>query len=380
VPTATSSPTPVASATATFQPVGGFNGLVKGVDGVLPEPGQDSLLWNLWLCTDPANDGIDNDGDSTIDNEESDCDQNGEGHLAVLERVFSALDCDTRNDDDDNDGRPVDGSAADGSTSDYVGSNPREECAQPTLQDYIDDLVDKNGGEEPEGLGGLEFQLKFDHKIFDITVVPSADWTNGRAPNCSITIVTENDIRFGCVSTNPWISDGVDNDGDTDVDEGDEVLPGIPQATGQLAAVVHVLPEADLPFRIQPGKDNGVSRRLLDENCEIADIFGDIFPNTNAGLTPDCSDVDITIRRLEGDVDMDCSVDVGDSQKTAFRYGSFFGQLLFDQTYDFEPFVTGDFDVDIKDLQFVFGRLGSTCQDPHPDNQLPVPAQGVGQP
>jgi hypothetical protein len=380
VPTATSTRTQSPTPSATFAPVGGFNGLVKGVDGELPAPGQDTLLWNVWLCADQATDGIDNDGDSTVDNEDPSCGNNGEGQLIVVERVFSDLDCDTRNDDDDDDGKPVDGSVADGSTSEYVGANPRPECPQPTLQDYVNNLVDKDGGEEPEGLGGLEFQLKFDHKIFDITVVSSSDWTNGRVPNCSITIVTENDIRFGCVTTNPWISDGIDNDSDTVVDEGDEILLGLPEATGEVAALVYVFPEADLPFRIQPGKDNGISRRLLDENCEIADILGDIFPNTNAGLTPDCSDVDITVRRLEGDVDMDCYVDIRDSQRTAFRYGSFFGQLLFDQNYDFEPFVTGDFDVDIKDLQFVFGRLGSTCQDPHPDNQLPVPAAGVGQP
>ena len=38
--------------------------------------------------------------------------------------------------------------------------------------------------------------------------------------------------------------------------------------------------------------------------------FGDIFPLTNAGLTEDCTDVDVTIRRLEGDVDTDCDVTV----------------------------------------------------------------------
>ena len=76
----------------------------------------------------------------------------------------------------------------------------------------------------------------------------------------------------------------------------------------------------------------------------------------------------------------DCDVSITDAQRIAFRYGSFFGQLLYDTFYDMEPFVTPDFDIDIKDLQFVFGRIGSTCDDPIPNNQEPLPANGVGQP
>ena len=163
------------------------------------------------------------------------------------------------------------------------------------------------------------------------------------------------------------------------VDEIDEFL-GFPQASGAIGATITVSPEADLIFRIRPTKDNGVVRRLLDENCEVADIFGDIFPLTNAGLTPVCTDVDITIRRLEGDVDTDCDVDVNDAQRIAFRYGSFFGHLVYDQNYDLEPWPTADFDIDIKDLQFVFGRDGSRCDNPIPDNQHPLEATGVGQP
>jgi uncharacterized repeat protein (TIGR01451 family) len=352
-----------------------FNGLVKGVDVDgdtivdFPGEGEDTLLTNLWICVDQSSDGIDNDGDSTVDNELDTCPNTP---LEIGEYIFTSLDCDTRNDDDDGDGLPVDGSVADGSTTGYVGSNPRPECPQPTLQDFVDGLVDKceltDGGdpandtcEEPEGLGAFEFQLKFDHKIFDIDIDAATEWANGRDMDCTMTIITENDIRFGCVTTGP--------------------LPlGLPQASGVLAATITVSPEADLMFRIRPGKDNGVVRRLLDENCEVADIFGDIFPDTNAGLTNDCTDVDLTVRKLEGDIDADCDVDVLDAQRIAFRYGSFFGQLLFDQTYDLEPFVTGDFDIDIKDLQFVFGRDGSTCAIPIPNNQNPQAASGVGQP
>jgi hypothetical protein len=197
-----------------------------------------------------------------------------------------------------------------------------------------------------------------------------------------MTIVTENDIRFGCVSTDPGDAetDGIDNDGDTVVDEAGEKKLGLAQAAGELAALIQVEPFEDIPARIRPTKDNGVLRRLLDENCEVADIFGDIFPNTNAGLTPDCTDIDITVRRLEGDVDMDCDVDINDSQLIAFRYGSFFGNLVYDQNNDVEPWPTADFDIDIKDLQFVFGRIGSHCAEPIPDNQDPQEGGSVGQP
>ena len=77
---------------------------------------------------------------------------------------------------------------------------------------------------------------------------------------------------------------------------------------------------------------------------------------------------------------MDCDVDVIDAQRIAFRYGAFMGQLLYDTFFDLEPFVTPDFDIDIKDLQFVFGRIGSTCRAPIPNSQEPQPANGVGQP
>ena len=49
----------------------------------------------------------------------------------------------------------------------------------------------------------------------------------------------------------------------------------------------------------------------------------------------------------------------------SFRYGTFFGSLWYDDWFDLEPPLT-DYDIDVKDLQFVFGREGSTCQDSYP--------------
>jgi hypothetical protein len=322
---------------------------------------------------------VDNDGDTLVD-EAGELDPSAD---------------DTDGIDNNQDGS-VDEAGETGTT--YANPDWRDACPDPTLQDFVDGIVDKDGGELPEGVGAIEFQVKFDHKVFDLSIEESNDWTNGRLPNCNMTIISENDIRFGCVTVGIAEYDAMNNEDDgpaadcgDDIDNASDGATdmgdldcwddlGFPSASGEVGAVIHVMPEADLPFRIRPGKDNGVVRRLLDENCEVADIYGDIFPETNAGLTPDCSDVDITVRRLEGDVDMDCDVDVIDAQRMAFRYGAFMGQLLYDTFFDLEPFVTPDFDIDIKDLQFVFGRIGSGCQEPIPNSQEPQPANGVGQP
>jgi len=350
VPTGTASSNEIC-----FTVIPPFNGLVKSVNGEFPAAGETTIEQNLWLCVDQATDGIDNDGDSTVDNEAPTCTNNGEGALNIEEMVFSSRDCDSPNDDNDGDGLPV--------SNDPNSPGYRPECPAPTLDDYVNGLVDKDGGELPEGLGALEFQLKFDHKLFDVSIANSSEWVApGGSLNCTMTILTENDIRYGCVTT--WASAPL----------------GFPQVSGLVAATITLTPESDLIYRIRPTKDNGVAARILDENCEIADTLGDVFPDTLAGgLTQDCSDIDVTIRRLEGDVNTDCNVSVEDAQSIAWRYGTFFGHLSFDQNYDLQPWPTGDFDIDIKDLQFVFGRIGSSCANPIPD-QNPMSAGGITQP
>jgi len=348
--TATPTSTPGGPCVPTPEPTPARNGLVKSIDCRLP--GTDTLLVNLWLCYDQAVDALDNNGDSTVDNEPHTCLNNGEGRLHVDERIYSLVDCDTRNDDDDLDGKPV--------SNDPASPGYRAECPAPTAEDFLLNLVDKDGGELPEGLGAFEFQLKFDHKIFDILITEWAEWANGRNINCSITLITENDIRFGCISTGSQL--------------------GLAQARGEIGAKIWIFPEDDLRYRIRPSKDNMVVRRILDENCEIADIYGDIFPGTNAGLTPDCTDLDITVRRLEGDVDIDCDVDAVDAALMNWRFQSFFGSGYYDPNYDLEPWPNGDYDIDIKDLQFVNGRIGSTCRNPIPNNQNPMPAYIVALP
>jgi len=72
------------------------------------------------------------------------------------------------------------------------------------------------------------------------------------------------------------------------------------------------------------------------------------------------------------DLNQDCVIDVLDEQASAFRYGATWPFYLYDNYYDVEPQggkydypppgSTGDdWDIDIKDLQFVFGRDGMNC-------------------
>ena len=239
----------------------------------------------------------------------------------------------------------------------------------------IDEFVDLGSPKDPEGVGAFEVQIKFDHKIFDI-VAEATGWlySTGRIPGplgiggCAMTIVNENSILLGCVSKDnpatPEIDLGVNVDG--------------------VAATLAVTPESDLRYRLTPGQNNGVVRTILDENCELADIFGDplskgvdelgrpiLLPGiVTGGLVAVCGDATITVRILEGDLNLDCTVDVTDDQAIAYRYGAFFGNLLYDPWYDLEPALK-DFDVDIKDLQKVFGRNGSTCLSPIPSYQTP---------
>jgi hypothetical protein len=270
--------------------------------------------------------------------------------------------------------------------------------------------------DDPQGVGAFEFQVKFDHKVFDIIVCegnepledtpadpespsdfarcdefdepspgdppvdddPADHWlySTGRDPvnalgvgGCQASIVTENWILFGCVSK----------------DDPDTPAMDLGPQVGGIAATLFVSPEPDLVNRLTPGQKNGIVRTILDENCELADIFGDPLADAdgdplpgivNGGLVEECGDITVTVRMLEGDLDLDCDVDVADDQAIAFRYGGFFGMLLYDPFFDLEPPLK-DFDIDIKDLQKVFGRNGSTCENPIPD-QDPQPGPPAG--
>jgi hypothetical protein len=221
-------------------------------------------------------------------------------------------------------------------------------------------LVIEERANIPEPIGAWEIQIKFDHKVFNVSIDPNeALFTAaGRTPNCSMSVVTENWVLFGCVST--------DDPGGLPADQSG------PSGPNQLLATITLTPNEDLKFRLHPGNDNGVVRMILDENCELADPLGHpVINSVNGGLAKKCDDASVTVRILEGDLNLDCEVDGVDAQMIAGRYGTFFGNIYYDPWFDLEPALK-DFDIDIKDLQKVFGRDGSTCA-------MPIPPQPPGQ-
>jgi hypothetical protein len=252
-----------------------------------------------------------------------------------------------------------------------------------------------------ECLGAWEHQVRYDHKIIsfknDLNPAPSFLGSTGRIVNCSTTVLTENWMLEGCVTTNPLYQpqvgpipeslalgqcgNGLDDDADTVVDDGcPRVFPANGPCGDGIVEKMRIIPQTgDLILRgvFRPTKENGLVTNIVDDNCEITDIYalpmGGTLPG---GLTPICGNMSITVRMLEGDTDLDCDVDVMDDQAIAFRYGASFGLQLYDQWFDLEP-KFADQDIDIKDLQFIFGRNYSTCQHPIPDDQaIPVaPAQ-----
>jgi hypothetical protein len=234
---------------------------------------------------------------------------------------------------------------------------------------------DQNGDNLPDGLGAYEFQVEYDHFVIqsvnpcDIVFSPGGAGSDrgnveqhpasaGCSPNpppingtCAMSLILENAIRFGCVTNNP--------------------LPPGPTGTFDVARL-NLIPHDDLVQDLFPGNQNGAITILKDNGCELVDVFGHpITGSVNGGLTPVCGDLAVTVRILEGDLDLDCDVDVTDAQIIAARYGSFFGSTLYNRWYDLEP-AYHDLDIDIKDLQKVFGRDGSDCQTPVPA-QFPEP-------
>lgn len=227
-----------------------------------------------------------------------------------------------------------------------------------------DDEDDLNDSDTlPECLGAWEHQIRFDHKIIKfLNELDPEGWleSEGRIAHCDISVLAENWILEGCVTKD-------------DPDEEDMQVG--PCGDGIIERMLIIPLTNDLIYRgvFRPTKDNGVVTNIVDDNCEITDIYAEPMADTlPGGLTPVCGDLSITVRMLEGDIDLDCDVDVVDDQALAFRYGASWGLQLYDQWFDLEP-KFADQDIDIKDLQFVFGRNYSTCQAPIPDDQaIPV--------
>jgi hypothetical protein len=212
----------------------------------------------------------------------------------------------------------------------------------PTLPDPKDPSIDQE-------LGAFEFEIHFDDTKVCVNIVA------GPAAAGMICIIEDKDssqlegvARIGCVTQ------GKDNFPDTDTPEG-----------RHLADVV-IRPQPDVYSQAKPNQDNGVVVQVNNVLCELADLQGHPIAVFS------CEDADATIRYLEGDVEPDCEIDALDTQAIAFRWGVEKGSLIYTEFMNLEPSgAQADNDIDIKDLQFVFGRFGSSCDAPHPP-QNPV--------
>jgi uncharacterized repeat protein (TIGR01451 family) len=205
--------------------------------------------------------------------------------------------------------------------------------------------IDENVSGITGTAGAFEFDVSFDSRIWGATgvVVTPTDWLGTIPPvDCSMTIVNENDIKVACAN-------------------------GAGSGAGTIATIA-LTPNPDLLTQmiLTPGQDNGIVTSISDNGCEVADTLGDpIQGSLPSGLLQGCNAVSITVRVLEADLNLDCRVNVLDEQAIAYRYGASFGMLLYSPWYDLQPALK-DNDIDIKDVQKVFGRDGSTCANPIP--------------
>jgi len=219
------------------------------------------------------------------------------------------------------------------------------------------------------GLGGYHFDAYYNQSLLSAgTVNSSFLGSTGRSVSCSGQLYSGY-THFQCGS------------------DGDERGP---TGDGDIAAVwVSPNPQA---FYVgnpahRPTKDNGITLPLDNVACRAKGVDGVPLPGSNGDYTPVCDDASVSLRTLEGDVNLDCRVDVADDQEMTWRYGARWGMQIYDLWYDVEPKYSDD-DIDIKDLQFVFGRDWSTCQNPIPCDQsgltcpdrVGAPASLTGQP
>jgi hypothetical protein len=200
-------------------------------------------------------------------------------------------------------------------------------------------------------LGAFEFEVRYNAKYLNVDVIAGSLW---RLPDdggflnplrdevdCT-SLHFEGIVQFRCITKGK---------------------PEAPSGPGTLA-ILQVSATADVYSILIANQENGIATQLINQDCQLSDLQGHHIKID----FDSCNDSAVTIRYLEGDIHADCIVDVLDQQQIAFRWGSRLGNLLYNSRMDLEPSAPkkGDGDIDAKDLQFVYGRHGSTCKDPHP--------------
>ncbi len=290
-------------------------------------------------------------------------------------------------------------------------NNPTQSVGQCVGTRTFDEVMTNQG--DKAGLGGFSFDLHWDPTQFippviDMTPaiqlfcdgtsppgtgivtngVCTTPGTNGRKLSCSISIPFNGVIHEACASTGTFAT-------------------GPQWAGDKVMAHVTLTLQDLLREAIRPNKENGDVSTVKDDQVTVTNSCGQPLNDETQGSTsippsfqtpgvppnPDCQGVRLqgvgpggvlvgnpnggqltsTFRRLEGDVTKDCSVDISDMQLEASKFGTSLGNLLYGVFFDVnEPTQHGDGEIDINDVQFVFGRMGSECSLPIPP-QPPAP-------
>jgi hypothetical protein len=209
----------------------------------------------------------------------------------------------------------------------------------------------------PRVVGGFSFQVKYDPLKVCVVLRPGPMWTVSPAQVCTIedsaTAPTLQGIaRINCVTL------------------GKATVVDTSNPTGRVLALIEVRPQPEAYSQITANQDNGQAVQISNEACKLTDLQG------HAIVISSCDDAAVTVRFLEGDVEPDCAINTLDTQAIAFRRGSAKGSLIYNDRFNLEPSGTqADQDIDINDLQFVYGRFGSTCTNPWPDQNPVNPLQ-----
>jgi hypothetical protein len=215
--------------------------------------------------------------------------------------------------------------------------------------------VDPKTGENKQ-LGGFQFQVNYDNSKVCVVLAAGPSFTAG-AGQPQGTCIIHDSVTKPTLQGNATIACNIIGKA--------PFSPPIQDPANRLLATIVVKPMPDVYSTGKPNNPNGNTVQLINKGCKVTDRQGNPVPPP-AGSS-NCNDAEVTIRWLEGDVVPDCSVDARDTQAVAFRWGTHKMDGLYNAFYNLEPSGSqADNDIDVNDLQFVFGRFGSTCATPWP--------------
>jgi hypothetical protein len=189
------------------------------------------------------------------------------------------------------------------------------------------------------GLGSFQLNLVFDPTTIQLVIDEGPFLAStGRSTSCGFTALTEDNVLYNCAS-----------DGSQRGAYGEGVL-----------ATFRASPAPGLNFK--PTLLNGRVAAIdnVRGNTRLFDTEDTLVP------VGQLLDAVVLVRALDADLNQDCRVDITDEQFISIHYGTVLGSLLYIGFFDLEPAPRGDFDIDIKDLQFVFGRDHDNCLTPQP--------------